>query len=163
MATKICRTCEIEKSLEDFSPSKTGKQGRVSDCRICRAIHDREYYRRNVKVIRDAKREQMRDRRATPEINTNINARRRTLYPTNRKEGQRLYFANLREKHFFVWRARLWSARYKERVTARQLWALWRKQRGLCALSGRKLGRDAHLDHLIPISKGGAHGIENLR
>lgn len=163
MATKVCATCGVEKPLKDFSPSKSGKQGRVAHCRLCKRILDRAYYERNSEDIRVSKRDQMRERRATPEINTHINTRRRTLYPTKSKQGQKLYLTNLREKHFFVWRARLWSARHKERITAQMLWSLWRKQHGRCVLSGRKLGRDAHLDHFIPISKGGSHGIENLR
>lgn len=40
---------------------------------------------------------------------------------------------------------------------------LWWRQRGECALSGRKLGRDAHLDHVVPKALGGSSTIENLR
>ncbi len=68
--------------------------------------------------------------------------------------GQRL-----RKKHFFRWRARCQS----NGITAKQLGALWKGQRGRCALSGIKLGRDAHLDHIIPLSRGGSGGIGNLR
>jgi hypothetical protein len=63
----------------------------------------------------------MKQRRSDPQINTHMNERRRELYPAKRQHGQKDYYAKLREKHFFVWRARLWSARYSERVTALEL------------------------------------------
>jgi 5-methylcytosine-specific restriction endonuclease McrA len=68
----------------------------------------------------------------------------------------------LRQDHFFVWRARNWSARFKVRVTPSQLAHMWIRQQGRCALSGRPLGRDAHLDHVVPQACG-RHDITNLR
>lgn len=41
---------------------------------------------------------------------------------------------------------------------------LWRRQRGLCSLSGRKLNRfNCELDHITPQSKGGLTTEDNLR
>jgi Recombination endonuclease VII len=36
MATKICRGCKIEKSLEDFPLAQSGRYGRGGQCRECR-------------------------------------------------------------------------------------------------------------------------------
>lgn len=48
-------------------------------------------------------------------------------------------------------------------ITARQLASLWRKQRGRCALTGNRLGRDAELDHKTPRARGGANDLSNLQ
>ena len=40
---------------------------------------------------------------------------------------------------------------------------LWIKQKGLCALTGRRLDRTAHLDHIVPVSRNGTNDISNLQ
>ena len=38
----------------------------------------------------------------------------------------------------------------------------WYKQRGRCAYTGVRLGRDAHIDHKVPTSRGGTNDASNL-
>jgi len=101
------------------------------------------------------KREAMRRVRSDPERRAKLNEYRRGRY----KDQHRAYRGGLRDGHFFRWRAINWAGR----VTAWELMCLWRSQRGRCAISGRPLGRDAHLDHIVPKTRGGSDGIENLR
>jgi 5-methylcytosine-specific restriction endonuclease McrA len=118
-----------------------------------------EGYRATTESYRRYKREWMQKARLDPVVRERWNKQRRGKYSAERKA----YFANLRARHFFVWRARLWTSRHDVVVTARELRALWKSQRGLCALSGRPLDRSAHLDHIVAISKGGTHGLDNIR
>ena len=38
----------------------------------------------------------------------------------------------------------------------------WYNQRGLCAYTGQRLGRDAQVDHKTPVSRGGTNAADNL-
>jgi len=40
---------------------------------------------------------------------------------------------------------------------------LYEKQKGLCPCCGKSLGVDFHLDHITPLSKGGAHADWNMQ
>lgn len=48
-------------------------------------------------------------------------------------------------------------------VSAQELATLWNAQSGRCALTGAPLGPDAHLDHILPRSRGGTSDPSNLR
>ena len=49
-------------------------------------------------------------------------------------------------------------------ATGEQLHSLWGKQRGRCALTGIPItALEAHLDHVVPTSKGGSQTVRNLR
>ncbi len=50
------------------------------------------------------------------------------------------------------------------RVTTGEFEILWGRQRGCCALCHYPLGSDTpHKDHWMPLARGGAHTLENLR
>lgn len=106
-----------------------------------------------------AKRESMARRRAlNPE---SARAYNRNFYQRNivrQRAKQREYC----RRHFFWQRVR--SMRGSQRATAREIASLWKKQRGCCALTGRRLGREnAQLDHVTPRALGGSHTVDNLR
>lgn len=55
------------------------------------------------------------------------------------------------------------ALRLRNGISARELASLWKKQRGRCALSGQRMGRDAETDHRLPRARGGKDSIENLQ
>ncbi len=140
---KTCTTCRVPKADSEFYREGVGPGRSPRLKSSCKECH----------------RARVRSASKTPEAH----ARERDRYHRTGAERQRAARASLRSRHFFVWRAQLWSRRWKVRVSAPELAGLWLRQRGRCSLSGRPLGRDAHLDHVVAVSNGGSHTIDNLR
>lgn len=105
--------------------------------------------------VRDAKRKHMAAKRAS-----NLEASREYQRKWREKHADRVN-AELRQA---VDRRLFWGRALRLRnVTAFDLWKLWHRQRGLCALSGRKLDRTAEIDHRLPKVRGGNDQIGNLQ
>jgi 5-methylcytosine-specific restriction endonuclease McrA len=113
---------------------------------------------RTIEEIRKAKREHMARRRAVNpqavrDYQNAYHARNRTV----QKQKMRNYYA----RRFFWGRAM--KLRGEGRATYKELAALWRRQRGRCALTGNRLDRTAQLDHILPKARGGGDTVANLR
>ena len=67
--------------------------------------------------------------------------------------------------HWIMVIAAAGNRRNKLKVHYSAVLALWNSQNEHCAVTGLKLipGTNAHLDHIIPVGKGGEHVIGNLR
>jgi hypothetical protein len=159
--TKTCTRCGLTKPVSEFGSKRGRKDGLKSHCRACEAAYQREHYQANQEREREKARLSMQKRREDPDVREQLNASRRGNPRIAAR--QREYIQDLMQRHFFIWRARNWSSRHGVVVTASELFWLWYAQRGKCALSGRKLDRRAHLDHVDAKSNGGAHTIDNLR
>jgi 5-methylcytosine-specific restriction endonuclease McrA len=69
-------------------------------------------------------------------------------------------------RRFFHTRAKnsVWRTKEGNVIEIRNaIFWLWHKQRGRCAMTGRRLDRSAELDHIIPVSKGGHNHPDNLQ
>ena len=108
--------------------------------------------------VREAKRNGVaRKRAADPDA---ARARERAMHHANREARtatMRAYYA----KRFFWGRAM--KLRGPGKASARDLAALWKAQRGRCALTGRRLDRTAQLDHKTAKARAGQDHIENLQ
>ena len=111
--------------------------------------------KRTPEQIREAKRKHMAEKRAAnPEA-------ARAYQNVNRAKNKDRINAERRSHHI----TRLfWTRALKFRgVTAFDLAKIWRKQRGLCALTGRKMDRSAQVDHKMPLARGGSDDLSNLQ
>lgn len=114
---------------------------------------------RSLEEIRKAKREAMARRRAADPEAARKYHRERHFKNHEVNKGKMRAYAQRR----FFWNREM-HLRGPNRATAKQLARLWKVQRGCCALTGRRLTKTtAHLDHIIPIAKGGGHHAANLR
>lgn len=113
---------------------------------------------RSPEQVREAKRLHMARRRAeNPEGVRNYQRQLRAKNPERTRAKLRVYYA----RRFFWGRAM--KLRSEGRATFREIARLWKAQRGRCALTGRRLDRDAQLDHILPRARGGGDEITNLR
>ncbi len=97
----------------------------------------------------------MRRYRATPEGYAKQKAAQAASYAKN---GARLQREAHARRDLFQRAARRFS-----HVTADDLRGIWEAQGGHCALTGRALDGTAHLDHQLPLARGGTHDLTNLR
>lgn len=107
--------------------------------------------------VRASKRQGMADRRAA-----DIGAARAYArdYHSRNRDKQLAKMKDYQRRRFFWLRA----TKLKSSVDAASLAKLWKDQRGLCALTGRRLNRqNAQLDHIVAKARGGSDEIENLR
>ncbi len=95
--------------------------------------------------------------------------RGRAYYWKNR-DKRIAFMKNRRKQRLFYERSRKFNERYGyhgEPITSIQLWGLYKRQRGICFLTGRKLEPRKHngvaLDHIMPVCKGGKTEVPNLR
>lgn len=152
----ICKSCELTKEASEYRIHKRGY--RIGKCRDCEREYQRELSRRDPEKYRARKRESMARRRAAdPEA---ARAYRNAYHAANRKvqtKKMRDYYA----RRFFWGKAM--KLRGTDRANAKKLANLWRAQKGLCALTGRRLDRTAQLDHKTPKARGGGDEIQNLQ
>ncbi len=82
------------------------------------------------------------------------------------KERSKILESERNKRRFFHTRAKNSVCRTKQgnkdEIRVAIFW-LWHKQRGRCALTGKRLDRTAELDHIIPVSKGGKNEPSNLQ
>lgn len=86
---------------------------------------------------------------------------KRNAFHAKNRDQQCAKMRNYSARRFF-W-VRQMHLRGTNRATFSELAALWKKQRGQCALTGRRMDRTAQLDHILPKARGGTDTLSNLR
>jgi hypothetical protein len=94
------------------------------------------------------------------------NAKYRKENPEKMKAIRHLSNAKYNKRRFFFTRAlsaitHVGSTDNPDQVCA-ILSRAWYNQRGRCAYTGKRLGRDAQVDHKTPVSRGGLNDRDNL-
>jgi 5-methylcytosine-specific restriction endonuclease McrA len=174
--TKICNTCKTEKSLEIFSPSTKGLHSVRSSCKPCENIKAKKRRLDNPLAHKAAL---DKYRKSHPEVI----ARRDKRYYQKHKERlseqnrqwklnnpQRYAEMNRRKEH--VRRVRL-LGNGASFYTEAEMLELYGTACHLCGLqidmtAQRRVGKPGwenglHIDHLVPIAKGGTDSLDNVR
>lgn len=176
---KLCRGCGQEKEGNQFPANKSSPDGLHSRCRSCRA--EVAMARRNRPEVKEA--DAVRGR-ARYQMNRDVLlAKRKERYEANKEHERRrnMAWSNAnREYHRALNRewakknpvaARTLITRRRALIAGAQgshskddVAALMVEQRGCCAACRCDLGKSGyHVDHMMPLSKGGANDKSNLQ
>lgn len=167
---KRCTKCGETKNLEEFRKDSRRPDGRGSTCKHCSSALTKEYRNRNSDQVRAKDRQRGRDfRERNPGY---LAAYREKNLDVIRQQKRRYYVANA---EIIRSRVRMWYAENPERAYANQA-----KRRARLAnaphepysrtdVFARYVSTCAycdapaeHIDHVVPISKGGADAAHNL-
>lgn len=188
-AQKTCSKCGEAKPLDCFDKNRQSKDGRFSHCKECRSEY-RAANRERIRAYNAEWRAQNADYFAEYRA---ANAQRRSDYSRRWRQAnlerarivsRAWYQANKEQK---LEKGRAWFQANPERrreFTLRRLArkraatvgvidldALWVQQGGICPLCGLEIDKSLmgpdplskSLDHILPLSKGGAHSQDNVQ
>ncbi len=146
---KVCGICQKEKSFDLFSKCSKNKDGLDWICKECKSNISKE-------------------NRKNPETLKKLKERSRS-YNTKNRELIRRKARLKRQQHKFIIMAEdanRWAREKScaDEITPLQLFALAKKQKLICPISGIKLtSENISPDHIIPFSRGGENIIENIQ
>lgn len=143
---KRCTGCGKTKKLDEFSPKRGGKLGRHAQCKPCRSIA------RVSARAADPERVRAVDRKA--DLKRGPSTPRVVKWRQDNPEAHTLRSRQDRSKRRAAERAGGTAP-----VDFAALYAAFSD----CYLCGQQLAGDTDMDHVVPLSRGGAHCPANLR
>lgn len=178
--TKTCTKCGIElpATTEHFSPVKNVKCGLRGKCKRCVAQEARERYhadpekREKAKAASNAWRANNKDRekarirryqQENREYHRKRNAEWQRANPEKMQAARKRYAAKNPEALVAVRQNR--RAREKAaggKIRKKDIQAQYSAQNGKCWWCGKDVGGTYHVDHLIPLAKGGTNKSNNI-
>jgi hypothetical protein len=164
--TKICTKCFIEKPLTNdfFASDKSKTSGFLPSCKECKRIKDKQSYasRRAVK-IKQAQDWYQKNGKLKQRYDAEYRKKNFEKLQISKAEyARRQLAANPEKVRAYGVRARLIR---RSRIASNEVFAVSQKEilslrNQPCFYCGAKT--NIHLDHVIPVSRGGRHSIGNL-
>lgn len=174
--SKTCNNCSLEKSLDCFSPLPKGKLGRRAKCKECEAKIAKIRRKKNPQAHKASVEKY---RVSHPEIIARKNAKYYQKHKIRLVKKTQQWRKNNPEKYAEHNRLKEHRRRARklengtEPYTEKQVLELYGKLCHICEskinLSApRKVGtkgweKGLHIDHIVPISKGGSDTLDNVR
>jgi 5-methylcytosine-specific restriction endonuclease McrA len=174
--SKTCNSCNVEKSIDFFSPSKKGKLGRRSKCKPCEAEINRARRLENPEASRAAVE---RYRLSHPQVIARRDARyyqkhkdKKNKQTTQWRKNNPDKYAELNRRKEHIRRARKLN-NGQEPYTESQVLSTYGTNCHICdtpinlkaprkvGVKGWELG--LHIDHVVPLVKGGPDSLGNVK
>jgi len=135
---KHCPRCKSMKELNQFSKNKNRKDGLEWQCKDC------------VKENYNLKKDQIKEKYK--------------IYYLNNKDKISLSQKKYRESNIksILFRNRLRKLKLKNKIKTIDINNLLIKYNHCCCYCGISIKNNLHIDHKIPLSRGGQHSIDNL-
>ncbi len=169
---KRCRTCGIDKTLDNFHNHNDTKDRLNPDCKLCKREKDRIYYMENKERVK------LRAR-AWAEANPDKVSGYKLRYRVERKDRIRktasIYYAKNKATAIIYChqrRARVYQAEGTHTVKEKK--DQFSRQKGICYYCDCKLINPfkpkpkkttksiAHWEHIVPLVRGGRNSLDNL-
>lgn len=138
---KTCSICGISKNISEYHKKSNSKDGLRSWCRECASARDKEYRRKNREKINKQRRE---SRQNNPQKYKDEMRRWVEANPNRKNEFEAKRRASKRDNGIY-------------KILKRDLERLYASPCIYCGSVERITA-----DHVIPLSRGGTHGIGNL-
>ena len=163
MQTKTCTKCNQTKELTKFYKQAKGKYQVTAKCKFCFIGDGVKYYQENIDKILAYKLNNKNKRNGYNLKYKNLN-----------KDSAALYMVNYRNTELGNLNSRISNQNRRAakrnnggKHTAKQILNLFNLQSGVCPYCKTKLFKTGnnkyHIDHIVPLIKGGSNGMENLQ
>jgi hypothetical protein len=171
---KTCAVCRAELSRSEFHKDKTKKDGRVSTCKPCAKARATEWYLANPERAKEARRGW--DSRNRDHLNA-LRKQQRKDNPEREKAHREKIPAHKKIEYSRRWNAlnperrrmHLQASEAKRRgapgdgFTADDVRRLLKEQNGACAACGTSVEHKRHVDHIMPLARGGRNDTTNIQ
>lgn len=174
----VCNKCNLIKEGKDFPYGKTGKRAgyRYKICRLCETKRRNIYNEKHPEVRKKASKGHYQRntakriegttqwRKDNPERYKILAARSYKKHIVVRRLNSLLYKKNNRAYYNLLNRKRNKKIKNPTKnIKQNDIDRLYINQRGKCIVCKKLLRNSYHIDHIMPIARGGIHSIENLQ
>jgi hypothetical protein len=174
---RACKRCGVvyPRSTEHFSPAKSCKDGMRLQCRKCELEKCAARYQNNrdyiIEKTRRARENNIELHRLRDRIRYTNNPNRRWIGRKNKDKAtaRNREYRRLHPYPYDPEYGRARTARRRARVlnaegthTKADIQAQYQSQKGLCWHCSKLVGDDYHVDHLVPLVRGGSNGPRNI-
>ena len=172
---KQCAKCKqyFPATFEYFGKRHSGKSDLSSYCKSCASRAHKEWTKRNPR--RNNKNKRDWEKRNPDKVKeyykkTRLRPQKRTVEINYRKRNKQKILDNARRyrqahKDSIKARNRYYKARKRHaqgKHSPAEVVEQYKRQHGKCYYCNCKLGNAYHVDHVIPLSRGGSNGIDNI-